>query len=246
MRAALETLADDATDGQRVAVLGDMAELGSLTELAHFRIGEQVAPARDRRARDGRARARGGSPRARAPRVWPPEPCGPCDDCRGGRARCCDDRLQSGDVVLVKASRVMGLERVVEGIVSLAVIDGSSIIRPTRSSWRSCVAMVAAAAAVPALDPAAAGPQHRPAGARRRAAGASRQAGHADDGRRAHPARRRPATFLLMGKLDAARPARAGRDARVRDARLRRRLREGRSRALAGADAARQALLAGG
>ena len=30
---------------RRIAVLGDMAELGSLAELAHFRIGEQVARA---------------------------------------------------------------------------------------------------------------------------------------------------------------------------------------------------------
>ena len=43
MRAAIETLSDMQTSGQRVAVLGDMAELGPLTEVAHFRIGEQVA-----------------------------------------------------------------------------------------------------------------------------------------------------------------------------------------------------------
>jgi UDP-N-acetylmuramoyl-tripeptide--D-alanyl-D-alanine ligase len=38
MRAAVTALADMRPEGRRVAVLGDMAELGSLAELAHFRL----------------------------------------------------------------------------------------------------------------------------------------------------------------------------------------------------------------
>lgn len=116
MRAAIETLAEVSAATHRVAVLGDMAELGSLTELAHFRIGEEVARLpidalvtvgeRARRIADG-ARAEGmDDERIR--------PCANVDEA----TEVLDDILGPGDVVLVKASRVMGLERVVEGIVN--------------------------------------------------------------------------------------------------------------------------------
>ncbi len=115
MRAALRTLADMATEGRRVAVLGDMAELGSLTELAHFSLGEFVARLgidllvtageRARRIAEG-ARAEGmGSAAVR--------PCATVEEA----SEVLDDVLASRDVVLIKASRVMGLERVVEGII---------------------------------------------------------------------------------------------------------------------------------
>ena len=42
MRAAVDTLAGMTAGGRRIAVLGDMAELGSYADLAHFRIGEHV------------------------------------------------------------------------------------------------------------------------------------------------------------------------------------------------------------
>lgn len=116
MRAAVETLADISGATRRIAVLGDMAELGSLTELAHFRIGEEVARLpidtlvtigeRARRIADG-ARAEGMSDADIRPCATPDE-----------AAEILDDLLSPGDVVLVKASRVMGLERVVEGIVN--------------------------------------------------------------------------------------------------------------------------------
>lgn len=115
MRAAIETLAGMSTAERRIAVLGDMAELGSLTELAHFRIGEEVAVLpidvlvtvgeRASRIADG-ARARGMDPRTI-------RPCATADEA----SEVLDDLLEPDDVVLVKGSRVMGLERVVEGIV---------------------------------------------------------------------------------------------------------------------------------
>lgn len=43
MRAALSTLADIATEGRRIAVLGRMAELGSLEESEHRQLGEAAA-----------------------------------------------------------------------------------------------------------------------------------------------------------------------------------------------------------
>lgn len=115
MRAAIDTLAGISTADRRIAVLGDMAELGSLAELAHFRIGEEIAglpidvlvTVGDRASRiaDG-ARAEGMD----AERI---RPCATPDEA----SEVLDDILEPGDVVLVKASRVMGLERVVEGIV---------------------------------------------------------------------------------------------------------------------------------
>jgi len=115
MRAAIETLAGIASAERRIAVLGDMAELGSLAELAHFRIGEELAGKpvdvlvtvgeRASRIADG-ARAEGMEPDRVRPCATPEE-----------ASEVLDDLLEPGDVVLVKASRVMGLERVVEGIV---------------------------------------------------------------------------------------------------------------------------------
>jgi UDP-N-acetylmuramoyl-tripeptide--D-alanyl-D-alanine ligase len=115
MRAAIETLAGITGARRRIAVLGDMAELGSLAELAHFKIGEQLAHhsievlitvgERAARIADG-ARAEGMDP----DRV---RPCATVDEA----SEVLDDVLEPGDVVLVKASRIMGLERVVEGIV---------------------------------------------------------------------------------------------------------------------------------
>lgn len=115
MRAAIETLSEISGAAKRVAVLGDMAELGSLTELAHFRIGEEVARLpidilvtvgeRAVRIADG-ARAEGLADSAIRPCLSTAE-----------ATEVLDDLLEAGDVVLVKGSRVMGLERVVEGIV---------------------------------------------------------------------------------------------------------------------------------
>ena len=116
MRAAIDTLASMQSQGRRIAVLGDMAELGSLTELAHFRIGEQVARLpidelvtvgpRARRIAEG-ALAAGMSVEA----VRSLEDVAVAVDVL---ARL----VERGDVVLVKASRVMGLEVVVDGIVN--------------------------------------------------------------------------------------------------------------------------------
>ena len=116
MRAAIETLAEMHTEGRRIAVLGDMAELGSLTEIAHFRIGEQLAALpidvliavgrRAERIAQG-ARAAG----------MAHEAVNTCSEALGA-GELLDGMLAQGDVVLVKASRVMGLEVVSEGIVN--------------------------------------------------------------------------------------------------------------------------------
>lgn len=114
MRAALSALVDIPAGGRRIAVLGDMAELGSLTELAHFRMGEYVAELRidelvtvgERAGRIADGALAAGMPGASV------RPCAAPDEA----SEVLDDLLAAGDVVLVKASRVMGLERVVDGI----------------------------------------------------------------------------------------------------------------------------------
>lgn len=115
MRAAIEALAAMSSAERRIAVLGDMAELGSLAELAHFQVGEEVARLpidilvtvgeRASRIADG-ARTAGMDDESVRPCATPEE-----------ASEVLDDLLEADDVVLVKASRVMGLELVVEGIV---------------------------------------------------------------------------------------------------------------------------------
>jgi UDP-N-acetylmuramoyl-tripeptide--D-alanyl-D-alanine ligase len=115
MRAAVETLAEMSGAHQRIAVLGDMAELGSLTELAHFRVGEELARmpvdllvtvgSKASRIADG-ARAEG----------MPDDAITTCDTADSAAVALLGI-VEPGDAVLVKASRVMGLERVVERIV---------------------------------------------------------------------------------------------------------------------------------
>jgi UDP-N-acetylmuramoyl-tripeptide--D-alanyl-D-alanine ligase len=115
MRAAIETLSDMQPAGRRIAVLGDMAELGSLTELAHFRIGEEVAnlgldelltvgPRAKRIAEGATAQ---GMARSAARSV----------ESATEAAALVAAEAKPGDAVLVKASRVMGLEMVVEAMV---------------------------------------------------------------------------------------------------------------------------------
>jgi len=115
MRAALSALGDVPTRGRRIAVLGDMAELGSLAELAHFQLGEEIASSatdilvtvgeRGRRIAEGALAAGMDGHSVR--------PCATSAEA----SEVLDDIVGSGDTVLVKASRVMGLERVVEGMI---------------------------------------------------------------------------------------------------------------------------------
>ena len=115
MRAAIETLAAMHVNGKRIAVLGDMAELGSLTELAHFRVGEQVAhlgidalvTVGPRALRIGEGARAAGLPAASVSAFESAEEAGAA----------VAEMASQGDAVLVKASRVMGLELVVDQLV---------------------------------------------------------------------------------------------------------------------------------
>ena len=115
MRAALSTFCALKVPGRRVAVLGDMGELGDHADACHERIGSFAATLPldrlvcvgelSRRIAD--AAERGGMPASQIVRVSSVEQA--LEDV--------DAWLRPGDAVLVKASHFMGLERVVEGLV---------------------------------------------------------------------------------------------------------------------------------
>ena len=96
MRAALEHLAERAGTRRRVAILGEMAELGAASDAYHRDIGRLAAEL-------GIEVIGVGAPaRAYEPAAWAPTP-----DEALALARA---RIEPGDAVLVKASRAVGLE----------------------------------------------------------------------------------------------------------------------------------------
>jgi UDP-N-acetylmuramoyl-tripeptide--D-alanyl-D-alanine ligase len=111
-KAALAAVAAAPAEGRRVAVLGDMLELGATRESAHRDVGEFAAAAGfdvvvglgdgGRLIAEG---ARGGGLAAEAALYF---------EDKGELARFLAERLRAGDVVLVKASRGVRLEEVLD------------------------------------------------------------------------------------------------------------------------------------
>jgi UDP-N-acetylmuramoyl-tripeptide--D-alanyl-D-alanine ligase len=114
MVAALQTLCDLPCTGRRVAVLGDMAELGQASQAAHAEVGRRVAEfhldqlfAVGRQAGEiANAARRGGLQTV----VEIPEV--------ELAARAVREYARPGDVVLIKASRAMRFERITEALRS--------------------------------------------------------------------------------------------------------------------------------
>jgi UDP-N-acetylmuramoyl-tripeptide--D-alanyl-D-alanine ligase len=114
MSAALETLCDLPFQGRRVAVLGDMAELGAQSEAAHAEIGRRAAElkigqlftvGKNSSATAKAARDAGLTRVIEFPDVE-------------AAVRAVKNFLKSGDVVLLKASRSSRLERIAETLRS--------------------------------------------------------------------------------------------------------------------------------
>ncbi|HEX4120223.1 MAG TPA: UDP-N-acetylmuramoyl-tripeptide--D-alanyl-D-alanine ligase [Verrucomicrobiae bacterium] len=112
MLAALQTLRELPCNGRRVAVLGDMAELGNCSHAAHVEVGRRAAQSRlDRLFAIGHhagqmaeaARSRGLTSVVEIADVEP-------------AALAVKEFARPGDVVLVKASRSMRLERITEAL----------------------------------------------------------------------------------------------------------------------------------
>jgi UDP-N-acetylmuramoyl-tripeptide--D-alanyl-D-alanine ligase len=106
MRAALEHLAERAGSRRKVAVLGEMAELGASAETYHREIGELAAELRIDVIGVGEPA------RAYEPVAWAPTP-----DEALALARA---TVEPGDAVLVKASRAVGLEGFADEIANSA------------------------------------------------------------------------------------------------------------------------------
>jgi UDP-N-acetylmuramoyl-tripeptide--D-alanyl-D-alanine ligase len=115
MRAALAHLAATAAGRRRVAVLGDMTELGPGAPAFHEEIGREAARQGVEALVAVGELARGylsgatGVPATR----WAPD--------AGTAAVAAAELVRPGDCVLVKASRVMGLERVAESLAAVGV-----------------------------------------------------------------------------------------------------------------------------
>jgi UDP-N-acetylmuramoyl-tripeptide--D-alanyl-D-alanine ligase len=106
MRAALEHLAERAGDLRRIAILGEMAELGASSEAYHREIGKLAAGL-------GIEVIGVGAPsRAYAPVAWAPTP----EELR----ELVRATVRPGDAVLVKASRSVGLEGIADDITNFA------------------------------------------------------------------------------------------------------------------------------
>jgi UDP-N-acetylmuramoyl-tripeptide--D-alanyl-D-alanine ligase len=114
MSAALKTARVMAGDGKLIAVLGTMAELGSISELEHERVGELAARIRVDRMIAVGADARSIAISAAREGIEPEnvasydEPSDALDDVRR--------HARPGDLVLFKGSRVAGLERLAEAM----------------------------------------------------------------------------------------------------------------------------------
>jgi UDP-N-acetylmuramoyl-tripeptide--D-alanyl-D-alanine ligase len=106
MRAALEHLAERAGDRRRVAVLGEMAELGAESDRFHREIGELAARLRVEVIGVGEPA------RAYDPAAWAADSEAAVEAARS--------TVRPGDAVLVKASRAVGLEGIATEIANFA------------------------------------------------------------------------------------------------------------------------------
>ena len=115
MRAALSLLAARAEGRRRVAVLGDMAELGSAAPAYHREVGEAAAEAGVDALLAIGPLARGYAEGAESVPVvrWAPT--------LADGIAALDELVRPGDCVLVKASRSMGLETVAEALAGARV-----------------------------------------------------------------------------------------------------------------------------
>ncbi|MFH0831140.1 MAG: UDP-N-acetylmuramoyl-tripeptide--D-alanyl-D-alanine ligase [Parcubacteria group bacterium] len=126
--AALDVLAELKPAGRRIAVLGDMAELGTATESGHMAVGKRAASACDFAVFVGQ-KSKWAAQAAEAE--------GLVDQCQ---TQVMDSRqveavlqpvLRQGDVILVKGSQVMRMERVVKALMAEPEQASTLLVRQT-------------------------------------------------------------------------------------------------------------------
>jgi UDP-N-acetylmuramyl pentapeptide synthase len=110
MQAALRTLMELDSDGRRIAVLGEMGELGAESERGHREVGEAAATLRiDELIAVGKT----GALIAQAAKKAGLENCVAVDS-PNEAARLLEKDATAGDLILVKGSRSARMERVLE------------------------------------------------------------------------------------------------------------------------------------
>jgi UDP-N-acetylmuramoyl-tripeptide--D-alanyl-D-alanine ligase len=112
MLAALDTLNDFPCSGRRIAVLGDMAELGEHSREAHAEVGRRTAELGDIQLVTVGPMARVTAQAARAAGLRDVTECRDVAEATAALKNI----AREGDVILLKASRITGLERVSESL----------------------------------------------------------------------------------------------------------------------------------
>jgi UDP-N-acetylmuramoyl-tripeptide--D-alanyl-D-alanine ligase len=110
-KAALEALAEIPCSGERVVVMGEMKELGSLTEQAHREVGRAIVDSGAMRACFFGEATRSAMDECRI-RGMREEALAFAEEI--GDVRRFLETIRAGDTVLIKGSRAMGLERALE------------------------------------------------------------------------------------------------------------------------------------
>lgn len=111
MRAALEILADRTVSGRKIAVLGDMLELGMITQAAHYSLGQKTAEAADMVFAYGPNSMR---VVAGAIDAGMPEEDARCYDSHAALLADLKRNAKKGDILLFKGSHSMHMEQVME------------------------------------------------------------------------------------------------------------------------------------
>jgi UDP-N-acetylmuramoyl-tripeptide--D-alanyl-D-alanine ligase len=126
MVAALNLLSDLSPEGngRRVAVLGDMLELGDMTEDGHKLVGRRAASVVDLLVTVG---ALGRSIADEAKEVGLPDFRIKARDDAASVVSLLNNELRTGDLVLVKGSRAVGMEDIAAAITSSHILSNDSV-----------------------------------------------------------------------------------------------------------------------
>lgn len=132
--AALDTLASVRTSGRRVAVLGDMLELGRYSADSHRNLGARAAASADQLITLGfRARAMA---EAALDAGMPESAIRQYEQTEAARAgKELESEIGPGDIILVKGSQSMRMERTVEEIMAEPERAGELLVRQ-EGEWR--------------------------------------------------------------------------------------------------------------